>query len=435
MAGQSGWSNAGTATNAYVIRARLGKEIYYSSTWATVLGTVNHLREVKTITLPHGDRSVDVGNSSVVWEKTYIKGTGGNETRFTMRERNKGMASYGEVEPKAGDFAKWKHTRVFINEVKSPKYPIIGSESQEKVAELVNDVVKMEKDNINLWRSQEVDLDFFRTMLTGASRGLLLTTDGGMGMTLYGGTAGAQRSCYNAYFCNEGDQTALATPSASSVATQEQTYHDKLATLHDDDACGFDFDEHLKLSNWVSVLGFQPVTIGKTQYRAVNFCDPRNVERLTAAGGTLAGLFQYAWKRGEDNPALYRMKALVLDDILYIPCQQLAFFRPSVNSGGTGITYGCGHTQDPRADAFTNASNITLSIVCSAGAMLRSMEKRVWFTEDVAAHTGAMDIAVHYRDGMIRREYGAEDGRTALTNDSSLVMFHYDPGVGVAFAS
>jgi hypothetical protein len=433
MAGQSTWNNADAATNAYVVRARLQKEIYYQSTWMTVFGKANANRTVDTVEIEHtGGKTVDVTNSSLVWEKQFGKASnGGNEVRYTLREDNKGHATYGATQPNSGDYAQYKHSVCFTNEVKSPKYPIVDSESEEKIREVIDDLVSTEKSAISLWRAQEVDLDGVRSLVGGASRGLLNTTDGGLGVTLFGGTAGAQRSCYNFMVANA---TALVTPSAV-LATHEQACHDAIAGLSDNDDYQFDYEEHMKLSYYAGKLGFKPVTIGKGEYRAVVFQDPRLTERLTKTGGTLSDLFKYAWERGDKNPALYRMKALVLDDILYMPLQVLEYFRCASNGGGTGITYGCGFTDDPRASAYTNSNNLCLSIMMGAGALLRGMERRVWWTASVDDHTGAADYCVHYRDGWMRREWYTKDSRSEMKNDSTLVHVSYDPGVGVAFAA
>jgi hypothetical protein len=433
MAGQSTWANAGTATNAFVVNPRLSKSIYYKSTWKSIVGKINAGRTVKTVEIEHsGGKTIDVANSSIVWEKEFGKASnGGNEIRYTMREENTGMARYGASQPAAGDYARYKHTQGWINEVKSPKYPIVDSESAEKIMEVIPDLVKVEKDNIAVWRAKEVDLEWFRACLGGASRNLLLATDGGLGITLFGGSAGAQRSCYNFMVANA---SALVTPSAV-LATHEQACHDAIAGLSDNDDYQFDYDEHKKISYWIGKLNFQPATVGKAEYRAIAFTDPRNIERMTATGGTLSDLFKYAWERGSKNPALYRMQAMELDDILYMPLQLLEFFRPAVNGGGTGIDYGCGYTSDPRSSAYSNSSNLCLTIVCGAGAMLRGMEKRVWVTSDVDAHTGAADYCVHYRDGFVRREWFTKDSRTVMENDSMLVHVSYDPGVGIAYAA
>jgi hypothetical protein len=426
MAGQSAWNDPGSATNAYVVNPQLAKDIYYESEFPTLFGRVNQGREVKVVTIAHGDEKIkiDAGNDSPIWEKSAIENA---ECRFTQRERMTGNATYGDADVKTGRFAQYKHSVCYVRQVDSPAQPIVGFESSENIKQVINDLVSAEKADIALWRQQEIELDAFRGIFLGASRGLLHTEDGARGVALTGAAAGQYRSCYNTYV--EG-QSSLTTPNVTR-ATHEGTLSTLLAALSDAAAYAFDFDSHKRASYLIQQLKFKPVRIGGRQYRALAVIDPRNVERMAAVGGTLAGLFQYAWERGSKNPALYGMKALELDDILYIPSMYMEYFRPTAD--GTTVTYGCDLNTDPR-DGYTNASNITQTVYMGAGALLRGRRKNVWVTDAENRHGKGREYSMHYHDGWMRNEWFTKDGRSSISNDSMLICYNYDPGVGKAYA-
>lgn len=429
MGGQSTWNDPGAATNAYVVTPEIVSGIYYESTYRTLFGKLNANREVSTTKIIHGadEKTIDAGNDSPVWEKTNTENA---EVRFVMREENKGMATYGEADVKPGDFAQYMHTVCYVRQVDSPAYPVVGVESEENFKRVVRDLVKVEKSNIARWRAKEVDLDAFRTLYMGASRGLLLNKDGGRGISLYGGSAGQHRSCWNTYVAGE---SGLTTPSAN-LATHESTLAALLAGLSNNSNYAFTYDTHELISHYVDeLLDGDGLHVFGREYRAIALIDERNMYRLTTVGGTLSNLFKDARERSAKNPALYHRKALELDDILYIPAKQMAFFRPSTD--GTSITYGCGMDKDPRSDSFSNTSNITTTIVLTRGALLRGRRKGVTFTTDFGKHGKGSSYAVHYHDGWTRREWFAKDSRTKMKNHSSLVVFNYDPGVKKDFES
>lgn len=428
MAGQSDWKNAGSSTNAYVVNPLLEKEIYYESTYKTVFGRLNGGREVTTTKAPFSSKvtEIDAGNDSILWEKNF---TTGNEVRFTLREENKGMATYGAADVKPGSFAQYMHSTAFVNQVDSPSYPIVDSESEEKIKEIISDLISVEKANISVWRGKEVDLDGFRSIFEGASRGLLLTTDGGMGVTLPGGSAGAHRSSYHNILANS---ATFVSPNYT-LATHEASLSTALAALTDNANYQYDYAEHEKCSYWIDRKNLKTVKIGGMEYRAVAFIDPCNMHRLTTATGTLDNKFLYGRERAMKNPALYHMDSIVLDDILYLALRQVEFFRPTAD--GSTVSYGAGLTQDPRDTNFSNSSKICPTVFMGAGALLRGRRKKVFFTVDYGTHGKGATYCVHYHDGWMRHDWVTKDGRSTIMNDSMFIHWSYDPGVGKAYAA
>jgi len=425
MAGQAVWEDHGTGVNDYVVMPEIVKGLQYEATFKSLFGRMNGPREVKSAKIIHGGGSItiDAGNDSPVWQKGMDEA---NMARFTMREENRGMATYGDAEVKPGDFAQYKQSQCHVRQVDSPAYPVVGFESAQNVKRVINDLVTVEKSNIALWQSKELDFDAFRALYCGASRGLLDMQNGGKGIALNGAAQGQIRSCFNTYVAG---QAGLTTPSTNAT-THESTLAALLNGLTNAASTAFTYDTHKRISYLIDSLYIQGVRIGGQEYRAVALIDEFNAYRLrenTVGATSLTSLWAQATERGNDNKALYGRGALVLDDILYLPVHQMKFFRPSV-SGGV-VSYGAGMNQDPRSKAFVNNSNITTTIVLGRGALLRGHRKAGgWFTAKEGDHGKGASYCFHYHDGWVRNEWYTKDGRDEMSNDSSLVVFNYDQG-------
>jgi hypothetical protein len=431
MAGQSTWNNAGTATNAYPVRFRLQKQLYWDSTYKCLFGKVNGGRVIDEPKAIHGGNTLVIteGNDSPIWTKNLSDG--GNEVRFTLAEENTGLPTYGEADVKDGAFGQYKHTAVWTRTVRSPGFPVVGNESEELIKEQIDDVVAHEKTKIVRWQAVEMDLDAFRAIFMSASRGLLKTDEGGLSYTPPFGTAGTQRSCYNNHVYADSYRGSLVT--ASAVATTHET---NLATaldaLQDETDNAFTWACHKTNSNMLDDLGISiGVKVGGKEYRSVAIIDPRNIDRLVA-DSTLLTVMQNALDRGKDNPAINMTKAFVLDDILYIPAYQLKFFRPTVSGGA--ITYGIGNTSDPRLASYSNTSNICPTIYMGPGALLRGTRAKTWWADKIGDFKVGAKYNINYTDGWIRKEWMTRDSRTELKNNSMLICWNYDPGVGVSYA-
>jgi hypothetical protein len=439
--GQQYWGNAGDTTNAYVVRPGLHTELYYESVARTFWGKVNGMRTV-TVNNIEGTKGakveVDSGNSSIVWEKD--RGTGTNEIRFSLRERKRGNATYGEAPVKPGHFSEYKHSNVYVIQTDSPEYPIVGLESEMQVSEVVPNLVEAEKADITYWGGQEMDLDGWRGYFLGASRGLLSTEDGGMGIKLPGSTtAGLYRAPYWNFFANA---SGLSTP-AYAVATHNATVATGIKALIDNDNKNraFNYESHRIASRIVDDLNMNPVKWGSREYRAICAIDRDLLHRLRSQAGTghtgtgsLNALFKDAAERARTNPALYYMDALELDDILYVPLRQLEYFRPT-SADDVNITWGAGLDKDPRTASFSNTSKVCAAVYLGAGAMLRGVRRRMWWTTKEGDHEKSRAYAMHYYDGWKRHDWVAQDGREAISNDSSFVFWARDNGPGQAFAA
>jgi hypothetical protein len=429
MAGQGKWDPAGSSTNAYIVNPRLEKDIYWKSTYNTIFGSVNGNRSIKEVNLEFtGGKNMKVnqGNDSPVWAKDMDRG---NETRFTQVEFTTGMGTYGEADVRPGNFDSFLHDACYTRQIDSPEYPVVGDESQMLVKEVLDDVVELKRQGIEDWRAREVDLDAFRSIFMGASRGLLLTSDGGYGLALPGSTAGQQRSCWNTAYCDSNGYISLTSP-AVAQATHEAAVNTAIGSYSDDDKYQFSHEAHRQYCHMIEDKSFKPVTVGGRQYKALALIDRRLIDRLAA---DMQDLFKYAYERGKENPAVSHLGAFSIDDILYMPARQMEFFRPT--AGSSAVTYGAGISEDPREDSFTNSSNICGVVYLGAGALLRAESRKVWFSKEEGRHKKGLWLCSHYDDGWKRREWVSKDGRTKMDNDSSIVGWHYDPGFQRTFAA
>jgi hypothetical protein len=435
--GQPNWNLRGAATNEYIVNPRISKDIYYQSEYATLFGRLNGGREVKITEIERGDKKMQInagGNDSPVWEQDFQDETG--EARFTCQEPLAGLETYGTADVKPGQFTGFKHEVVYAIQADSPVYPIIDTESQMRQTELISvaDVIPGKKREMTLWREKQVELNAFRAITDGASRSLLYSSDGGMAIALPGATAGQNRSCYNTWVAN---QSALTTPNYTRT-THEGTLATLLASVTNNDDFQFTYELHKQMSYQVSHLKFKPITIGNSEYRAGCIIDPRLIERLVRVSGSLATLYTYAMPRSDKNPALDGLQTIELDGILYIPSMYMEYFRP-VETGGLTTAY-LPSGADPFDSSFANTSNLCMAFYFGAGALLRGRRKKVWFTvsgegASDAGHKKGTTFCLHYYDGWKRTEWVTKDGRSEMYNDSSLMLYCYDPGVGIAFSA
>jgi hypothetical protein len=439
MSGQSTWNAPGSSTNAYIVNPVMVPDIYYKATYKTIFGKMNGNRKIEQKTIAFQDQkiTIDVGNDSPVWEKTF---NSVGEARFTMVEEMNGMATYGDADVKPGEFDSFKHAVCYVNQIDSPVKPLPGSESLYNVSDVIDDYIPIVKGGLTQWASKEMDIDAFRAIFLGASRGLLATADGGKGVAMAGATAGQYRSCYNTYV--EG-QTGLTTPSYTR-ATHESTLSTLVNALTDNATYAFDWDSHKRAAYFIDRLNFKATKAqGGPEVRAIALIDERNIYRMTAANytggatainGVLFDLWKNADARGEKNPVFNNRGYIILDEIMYIPCKQLEFFRPTTD--GSTLTYGCGMNSDPRT--YTNTSNITTTVYMGAGALLRGGRRTSWITIDDgsgARHGKGKSYCFHYHDGWTRKEWFTKDDRSAIDNDSMLVCFNYDKGVATNYTA
>jgi|GEM_PF-4025086 len=418
MAGQSSWENAGSEKNAAVVKESIGRGIYYAAAMATLFGTLNGARTLKTQKIVHGggEKIIDAGNDSPVFKKSNDEN---NTAIFTLREPNRGMTTYGDANVKTGEFARYKHMICNVRTVKTPAYPLVGFESADNFKRVVaaNQLATVEKENISRYVSEEMDFDALRAIYMGASRGILTSEDGGMGVTLKGAAAGQVRAPLNTLVGGNPD----LTPWAWNATQHNTNLATRLGSLNAGTAAHrFNYETHLLISYMADQLGLKPVKIKGSEYRAVAIIDEWNVYELRR-DANLRNMLMNATPRSDTNKVIYSRDELALDGILYIPAQQLRYFRHAVAAGV--INYGAGMNIDPRT--FANPNTITTTIVIGAGALLRGTRSEgARYTDDVGPHEDGLEISYRYQDGWRRSDWYTEDGREELFNDSLLVVYN-----------
>jgi hypothetical protein len=428
MAGQSTWGNAGDSNNAFIVTPKRAKEIYASATWRTLVSKLTGGMRMEKQQLRFGNKveNLHIGNSSLIWETSIATG---NEERLTMVEKREGMPSgYGDYPVATGHYDKFKHTRVWVNQIDSDADPLPGRSSLKQVKDVINDPKSILMNGKKLWMAQEIDFEFIRACLMGASRNLLLTEKGGLGISLYNATAGETRSCWNFYV----PETGLVTPSVIR-ATHEGNIGTALTTLADNSTYGFNLGEHNKMLDlWTNLYGERP-SVGGKEYTVVCLCDPWLIHRLAITGGQYDSLMREAHVRGSQNPAIDHLSPIEMDGVLYVPYEPLKAFRVSVSNGLP--VYGPGILTDPRGQITANTQKICLGIYMGPGAMLRATDRSVWVTSEKDRHKENYEYSLHWDDGFVRNEYGAWDGRTELENKKMIVGAWYDPGTEIPFSS
>lgn len=440
----SSWNLRGAATNEFIVSQRILKDIHTQSEWRTTFGKLNGNRQVKILKNERGSamQVAAGGNDSPVWEQEF--GTGVGEARFTYEEPMKGLRTFGQHDVQPGDFPEFKHEVVYACQIDSEAVPLVDRESQMRQEEIipVGTLMQHTKGKFVPWREKWVEIDAISALLRGASESLLSTSNGAMGITLPGSSAGQHRSCYN--FVAAAAAPALVTPNFTN-ATHEAAVAAALATLSDNQAYSFDYAQHKFMSEVITELRMQPVTIGNRTFRAICIADPRNMDRLVQSdtsligSGELRNLMKYTIPRAEDNILLNGMETIILDDILYISNRYMKYFRPT-QTASTSVSYGFAFGADPFASTFTNSSNICLNIYCGAGALLRGTRKKMWWTtsgegQSDAGHKKGTTVAVHYYDAWKRKEWTTKDGTSAILNNSTVVWAGYDKGVGTAYSA
>ncbi len=425
MSGQDRWDGTGASNRNFIVSFQKMKELFQKAQFPTIVGRISGKGEI--IRMPQGSKiaSIDLAGSTCIREKEI---TTGNEARMTFVDDPVGMAKYGDAAVVTGNYKTYKHQKCWINQVDSEALPLPGRCSLK----MVNDVITDPKSDVLAdrlrWAGEEMDYDFIRACLRGASRGILAAVaDGGLYEKLYdASTGGTIRSAQNFYGANGGFATASAT-----IATHETNCGTRLSALSDNALYGFDIGEHRKMREAVKTKRFKRARVGGQEYDSFCLIDPDLLWRL-ATDSTYTSLMSAAALRGKDNPAINMMEPIVLDGIAYCPYERLKAFRPSV--ANSVPVYGAADTYDPRT--YANTQKICLAIYMGADAVARCTDKTVWPTTEEGEHQKGVEIAVHYDDGFTRIEPGTYDGSTAaLESNSMIVGAWYDPGVGVSFAA
>jgi len=449
MSGQGYVGHVGDATHAFTNMAMIEKSIDRLSRRAGLVGGLTSTSKgadklVKTT--DYVGQEVDIANSAVIQTKEISVG---DEARFSLIEDLAGMPTHGNYPVRQGGYMQFKHDFVRLNMFDTPEYQFMGEMDQQRFAALISNMEPEMQKQIANYMAVWTDISFLQALLCGADRGLLSTSDGGLGMTLMNApSAGYTISCKNTYVGGHGMVNWNDTRATFEAAIGTEIYD-----LEDASGYGFGLNAHEVILNQItSVLRFpQTEFMGKT-LRSICLIDPWLIKRLMArdaTNNTWFTLLKDADVQGPKNRMIERDTAVIIDKVLYIPVDWLRAFR-AFGSDGAKPTYGCALTSDPQTYITTAdaTSKKCAAIYLGAHAVLHAATAkyygagtnvkkngRFWVTPRYAEHGKGGGWAGHTKQGFKRYEPERKDGTTGYHNNNSLVAWFYDPGPGVSFAA
>lgn len=448
MAGQSYVGHVGDSTHAFTQQAIIEKTIDRLSRRSSLVGGFTTGADgndslVKTTT--EVGEEVDISNTSVIQTKEI---TVGDEARFSLVEDLGGMPTHGNQPVRQGDYLKFKHDLVRVNMFDTPEYQFLGEMDQQRFATLMGNMEPEMQTQLANYMAVWNDVSLIQSLLCGADRGLLNSSDGGLNMTLMNApSAGYCISCKNTYVGGHGMVTWNDTR-----ATYEAAIGTEIYDLEDASSYGFSLTSHeIILNQLTSVLRFKETQYRGKTLRSICLIDPWLLKRLMVrnTNNTWYNLIKDADLRGPANRMIERDNPIMIDGVLYIPCDWLRAFR-ATGEDGAQPTYGASITSDPQTYIATAdaTSKKCCAIYLGAKAVLHAQTRKVygagsnakkggrfWITPRYGDHGKGGGWAGHTKFGFKRYEPEAKDGRTAYHNDTSLVAWFYDPGPGVSFAA
>jgi len=432
------WQDAGKGdVNNYIVKEEVVAGVYIKAVAASLFGKFNGERDIDQTEIIGGGGTMTIGSGKT--SPVHVKTLSQNNTAlFTLEEQLVGMPVYGDAAVKPGGAPTYMHTSIQARSIWTPAFQIPGYESRDNMSRVlpVESHIQRRKDQIALWMGVEQDLDAMRALFYGLSRGLFLDVDGGKGVKLYG-TEGITdpkqqwRAPWNTYVAGASGLTAQSP----NAATHNNNLAQALLTIPTGDTGKFTYETHFIIRALVDKLRMRKVTINGTTVDAIVLTDPRNMYSLRQ-NAALLNLWRTATPRSEKNLAIYSREHIILDDIMYMPAEQLSWFRPQVTGTGTSaqVKFGCGFDVDPRgADFNPNAGtqNFTASVVLGAGALRRGRRKfGLKFKVHEEPYGKGMGVCAYWDDGWMRNEWYRKDERAAdMFCDSSLFVFNRDSGL------
>jgi hypothetical protein len=441
---------AGASAYGYTVLPHIDAVVDTLSRRSSIFGglgmdTRGRERLVKTTDIGEG-RSRDVATTSCVQTKEISTG---DEARFNLGGDFEGEPTFNDYPVQDGVYPTFYHDNVRISLMDSPGYPFWGEMGQQRFANVITDMDPYYREKIAHWMAEWTDILGLEACFGGADRGQLLSTVGGLNLTIGNApSAGYTISCKNTYVAGHGMVTWNATR-----ATFENAIGTEIFDLIDDDAFGFTLDAHEAiLGQIVSTLRFKEQEAFGLKLRAVALTDPRLMARIMArqTSNVWFTLMRDADVRGPQNHAINRDQAFILDKILYIPVDWVRAFR-ATGTDGAKPTYGGILTSDMPKNIATlaAASNKCPIVYLAVKALLHGRTSkvygagtnsrkggRIWFSPDHGKYGKGGGLCAHTKTGFRRYEPSTKSGGTeTYTNNQSLIAWFYDPGRGVAFAA
>jgi len=419
--GQTDWRSQQSGStdniNNYVVQAAIEKNIFFEIRDAGVFGD---MAMEKTLA-PNGngmhDASVDASGTGAVWSQAK---TEGDETRFSLLRIIKGQATYGDLAPAAGDFQAYMFYNVYLNEIDSPKTPVPGRMSQQRIRALIADFKGPAREAVTLWHKEEKDWDFHAALMEGQSYAIGATNvqiPGGLGKDL-GLGAGVGAPNENHYTAVAGNKTTI--PSQGPRSTQYKTnYITDLAALA---AAGNKYatrNSPVRMREVADELRLERVKGADWDYEVI--CDPRILSDLLGVGSQLYTAYQISQQGSGLNgqKTLDLRGAIILDGLRFIPSVGLAKWRPKgTGIGGDGglgdgtLTYGDG-TYDRRKASFVGSNyKVGFAVLLGQGALLHSYNGSVNLVELEDENRKGWEVYGYTMRGVRRSYWQEQNGET-----------------------
>ncbi len=337
--------------------------------------------------------------------------TTGDEYRFHLEQNLSGAVSFGDNRPKAGDYTAYLNARLFLNQIKSAVFPIPEAMSRQRMAGVISEgeFPANLKRQIETWFAEQYTLDFYSSLLRGASNNLMAPVAiGGRALDM-GLGAGVQIS--PAHFIAAGNNGFVS--GVSGTPTYETNMISAVSSL-------VDSDDHRISRRFIFDLAhgamqdFQILPSLPGEKYAVA-CDPALLADLKVPGGAYYDDLKKGMERGASNP-IFNNQEIQLDSFVFFPDPWLKKFRPKIVSNA--LVWGQNEadwSNDKRR--FTSDSNVGLMAFLGSTAMLEATNGAVKITTDAGFHEDGATWGGRLKDAFMRTRWTPQDGR-ALAADT-----------------
>lgn len=462
MPGQASWASRydgaaaiGEFGNNPILQKQMAREAREGTVWGDLA--------TDKVLAPSGngmfDAQQDVKTSGVIWRQQIGSTAGTDEARFSFRKRIYGAGTLGDAPVAMGDYNEFLHDSVKINIIDSPAIPIPTEMNRRRGYNIVSDYQSLVREDITIWHSEQYAIDATEALLRGASRSLLSTEVGGLGLDILGvakqdGTtpsgyagAGSQALHELIYMPATADGAPVAYALPDSSAASRTTYENSVAVA-------LKALQTAGTANANTILARQGLRaiyqiasqrnimkIKGSDFDYIFVCDWAIADGLIAASGTneLREIWKYIeMGKGDASSLIDARKRLVMDGVLIVPDRMLQNWRPCTLTGvaspnASNIVYG-GTSGAPAAltlagDFRVDKRNQPMSSVSAVGFLLGQgaileaydggisiYDKKGDFEKDWSAQGRA------YR-GMKRALWKSKTGGTAVVQNTSIQFF------------
>lgn len=412
------------------------KTLYYQTRARSIIGPLSTAGKGGSSNVEEMRAGLDAGSldGSAVIRRQKI--TEGDAFRMTIQEHIVGGPTYGDRGPANGDFLAFKNMDARINTIHSPRVPVTGKMSMQRIKASIQDMPGETKKEVIDWAAEQMEIELLQALNLGASPSVLdLGAALGVGTT---GVAGRPLMTPN-WFSGAADvtyggkQVYSTTPatwngkinSAINALTNSATDYITLADLK-------------IIRSMMDDLRFPKNMAGGKAYKAIALTDPELWYRIDHL---LGAYYQTSKPReGSTNPIFDVDHQLSFDGILFLNVPNLKKLRPAYNSASSvyGPKFGPGCKADSGVDGdirnYTNTSPAALIHFVSAGAIVEGYNDAIEITTEEYPHNTGMDVASHLMEGYVPSVWYPKDGRDVAPYCNNIISaVWYEPGVGTGY--